>query len=239
MKIAALWQTIIETYASEESEYWWASAKLNELTEDWRDAALMYTQGAHLSLEPYDFWIGAGRAWRRSSDSTEAIIAYEYAHQTKPDTAFPCLNLGNIYLLDKRQYEKALEWYMLAMNLEPQNFAPYYWVGVTYYSMGDNRAESYLSTALNMNPEHTMSAYYLAQIYHDTQDYPSAEAWLIYALENTTSPSGSWWLQLGDWRIERLNCEGAYEAYQYALDSGVAEQQIERKLLTLDTLCNQ
>ena len=240
VKVESLWQTLLDTHSSvEDSEYWWAKAKLGELTEDWIAAALAYTQGAYLSSESYDFWMNAGRAWRRSSQWPEAIAAYEQAHQAKPAVALPCLSLGNIYLYDEKQYDKALEWYLLAQSLEPDNFATHYWVGVTYYSLGnDNEAESSLTTALAINPEYAMSAYYLAQIYYNKKDYSAAESWLTYALSRTAEPPASWWSQLGEVRLELHNCMAAREAYQRALEAGMATQSLENQLSNLKRLCD-
>ena len=49
--------------------------------------------------------------------------------------------------------------------------------------------------------------------------------------------SSSWWVQLGDWRLEKHDCSGAQDAYNKAKLNGEDEVTIQQKLKKLIEIC--
>jgi len=76
---------------------------------------------------------------------------------TKKEKAAIANNLGNVFMYKKKEYSKAEEWFLKAVNYDPKYMATYYHLGLVYFrkgqtgnSVSDYRmAENYLNKALH------------------------------------------------------------------------------------------
>lgn len=233
-----VWQRLADLTPSTDAEHWWAVAELASLDGKWEDAARAYTEGAHLTDEPYEFWVGAGSAWLQARQLDAALAAYERAYQEKP-VAWSCILLGNVYRA-RQQYDEALRWYAEAQAKSPRDAEVYYRFGEIYYGMGEyGRAREYLNQALQIDANHFLSMYIVARIYYAQGNTLNAEKWMLDALARIPwrETRAAWWLELGDWRLQRRDCEGAREAYISAR-SELNESIFQQRLTKLMAICN-
>lgn len=235
-----IWQRLANLTLSSDAEHWWAVAELASLDSKWEAAALAYTEGAQLTAEPYGFWVNAGSAWLQAHQLDSALAAYERAYQEMP-TAWSCMLLGNVYRA-RQQYAEALQWYAEALVKSPHDAEVYYRFGDTYYAMGEYaRAQEYLDQALQIDADHFLSMYLIAKMLNDQGDAVNAEKWMLDALARIPwrEASAVWWLELGDWRLQRRDCEGARVAYTHAREMNVTEQTIQSKARQFTEICGQ
>ena len=76
---------------------------------------------------------------------------------TKKEKAAIANNLGNVFMYKKKEYSKAEEWFLKAVNYDTKYMATYYHLGLVYFrkgqagnSVSDYRmAENYLNKALH------------------------------------------------------------------------------------------
>lgn len=237
--IAQIWQGIADSLPNTNPEYWWAIAELATLRRDWSSASLAYSHGASLSSEPYEFWLFAGRSWGNALNLTQAIEAYEYALQAKPEDMTSYLGLGHIYRTN-RQYAEALRWYAKAKEQGPNVADPYFYLGETYYLMGDYvLARQNIEQSLIIEPNHLVSTYYLAQIEYRQGNFKLSESLLTKAINLEPDPQSlkSWWILLGDWRLEQSSCSGSQDAYKRAQDLGIDDKAVQEKLKKWANVC--
>ena len=236
----SLWRNMAEAIPATTADHWWAIAELHQINQEWKAAALAYTQGAELTNEPFEFWLEAGRAWERIEEFERARTAYERARQALPEAPQSYIALGNIYR-GQQNYEEAAKWFEKAKQIEPKDFNSYYFLGITYFQMQHYaEARQNLNAALNLNPDHDGSLYYLALIAYTERDIQSAETLLVRAIDSirrVAEPPGDWLIQLGDWRLEQQNCAGAREAYLEARQIAAVQTAAQEKLNQLTDHC--
>ena len=236
--IYEVWHKMAATLPSTNAEHWWAVAELRNLENQWEAAAQSYERGAELAGEPYEFWMGAGRAWLQARQWGAAVAAYERAYEVNP-AAWTCVSLGRVYYA-RGDYASALQWYLEAKAKSPKEPEPYYRLGETYYTMGDyGQAQQYFSEALGIDPDHFLSMYYVAQIFYKEGDFGQAEKWILEALSRIPwrGSRTAWWLELGDWRLGWRDCVGARDAYTSAREAGASEQILQQKLIGFEKIC--
>jgi tetratricopeptide (TPR) repeat protein len=235
-----VWEKLAEKTPAGNAEHWWAKAELYGMDQQWEAAARAYTEGARVSVEPYGFWMGAGSAWTNARQWDAALTAYERAYQENP-AAWTCIMLGNVYRA-RQQYDEALKWYAEAQAKSPRDAEVYYRFGETYYVMGDYaHARIYLDQALQIDPDHFLSMYYVARIYYDGGNRDLAEKWMLDALARIPwrDARAAWWIELGDWRLQWRDCDGARDANACAREGGAKEQTIQMKTKTLVEICSR
>jgi tetratricopeptide (TPR) repeat protein len=237
--LARLWQTMAERLPTTHADHWWAVAESASLDQQWAAAALAFTQGARLAVDPYDFVLRAGAAWVQVQAWPQAVAAYDQARQAHPDYVWPYLGLGSVYQ-GQKLYQEALSWYSQAKDLAPTDPAPDYYLGLTYYSMGSlTQARQSFEASLKSDPAYQVSMYGLAQIAHDEGNAELADQWMMEALDHALRSEwlSDWWLKLGDWRLEWHKCAQSREAYARARAAGASESVIEQKLAAFSDVC--
>jgi tetratricopeptide (TPR) repeat protein len=236
--IRTIWQSMASAYAPDNSEYWFAQAKIHEQDGQWDLVAKAYLQGAGLSSFPREFWLQAGRAWEQISEWERAIQAYEQAVAIQPPSMSALVSLGNVYRI-RGDYEDAVRYLRSAIEVEPDNFLPYHYLGLVFNGAGDpTQARLNFETALELSPGNAWEMYQLARVwYYGLSQTTIAESWLVRAIENLDQPPAIWWIELGDWRLTQSQCEGAQKAYSAALSAGVDQDKIESALHRYKTIC--
>jgi len=234
-----VWQRLADLTPDTDAEYWWAVGELASMDGNWNAAARAYAQGGTITAEPYEFWTAAGSAWLRAHELDAALAAYEQAYQMIPN-AWACILLGNVYRA-RRQYTEALRWYAEALTKSPQDPEPYFRFGEIYYLLGEYaRALQYLGQSLRIDPNYYMSMYYIAKIFRVQGDTVNAERWMLDALERIPwyDMRAAWWIELGDWRLEWRDCDGARKAYINAREMLIVEEQtIQKRIKKLTEIC--
>ena len=79
--------------------------------ERWKDAEKWYQQGISLDAKSFFAWRGLGLALAQRKKWDDAAQAFEKASQLKPGDLDIYLILGDIYYMELRDLEKALERY--------------------------------------------------------------------------------------------------------------------------------
>jgi len=238
--VRRVWQRLADLTPSGDGEHWWAVAELYRLDNQWEAAARAYMRGAELTNEPYEFWMGAGLSWRLARQWDAAIAAYQRAYEEN-SAAWTCISIGIVYQA-RGDHTNALLWYEQAKAKSPKDPESYYRIGETYFSMKDYaQALQYFNEALQIDPDHFLSMYYVARIYYDGGNRDLAEKWMLEALARIPwrDTRAAWWMELGDWRLQWRDCDGARAAYASAREVGAKEVTIQEKTRTLLKICSQ
>jgi len=230
----AVWQRLAAARPQECPDHWWALGQAAELAQEWEQASWAYGRGVEVTSEvaedPYDFWMRQGVAFERLQRREEAEAAYRQAQAVRPDVPWPYLSLGHLRR-KQEDYAGALAWYRQAETVAPEHLAPAYYQGMMYYLLEDYvEARVYLERTLVVNPDHIGSNYYLAQALHQLRERDQAVTFLAQAVALHTGKPWRWVVQLGNWRLELGDREGAMAAYQQALEWRPGESEVERRI---------
>jgi tetratricopeptide (TPR) repeat protein len=105
----------------------------------------------------------------------EAVKAAELAVQKAPDSAIAHLALGYAYSTDEKSRQKALNSFVKASTIAPEDAEGYFGVGYTYRLMKQyGQAIPQLKKALELNPDYYEAHRELAYCYHSTGDTDQA-----------------------------------------------------------------
>ena len=128
-------------------------------------------------------------------------------------------------------YEGALGWYSQAQALDPQ-INPFYLVGNRCWQQEQPaEARAWLEKALQLEPEHLQANYLMAQSLYRLGEKVQAMAFLDQAVSLPSGqPDWRWVVQLGDWRLELGDRQGALTAYRRALELRPGETTIEERI---------
>jgi tetratricopeptide (TPR) repeat protein len=228
-----IWQRLVNVTPSRSAEHWWAMGELASIEGNWDDAARIFTTGAGLSPEPYDYLMRAGEAWCRAGNFLAAEEAYRLALRERSDLVSPYLSLGQL-ALQRGQYDEALDWYSTADRIQPSGGAAKYGQGLVYWQMGDRgSACDYFEEAVAENRMHADAQYYVAQCLYHQGLYRSALVALQDAI-NTASSHGdrpvTWAVMLADWACELGDLGLARSFYLQALQWDPENAVIRKRL---------
>ncbi len=136
---------------------------LNEQYQDLRDGEYIYLS-----------WINVGILKKRLKDDTGAEKAWLNAIDYSSDQPLAYGNLADLYLFNMREYEKAEEYYLKVLEMDP-NHQGYYigLVSLYRYDMTEkvNLIENIMINGANINPAEAENYYmYLANYFDEGID---------------------------------------------------------------------
>jgi tetratricopeptide (TPR) repeat protein len=226
----AVWQQLAVGLPEEDPDHWWALGMAAELAGEWEMAAAAYGEGEARTDDAYDFLMRQGDTYRRVQRWGEAEKVYRQTLMGWPENPWPYLNVGHVRLAQE-DHQGARRWYEMAWILAPDDPRPAYYLGLTDFRQERYReARGWLEAALQADPGHVWSVYYLAQTAYQLGETSQAAGLLAQAVDMHTGEPWAWSVQLGDWRLELGDREGALEAYQRALEWMPSEATIEARI---------
>lgn len=225
-----LWEELAVALPANDPDHWWALGQAAALAQEWEQAALAYRQGAALATAPWGFWVQEGIAWTSLQRWEEAQAAYERVLQSRPDLATGYLQMGHLRRA-QGDAEGALAWYQRAVTVSQGSADALYWEGVGHYLLQQyEQAEERFNQVLAANEEHVWAHYYLAQTLYQQGRTVEATEHLGQAVRLHPGRLWRWAVQLGDWRLEVGDREGALAAYRQALEWQPGEASVEERI---------
>jgi superkiller protein 3 len=107
----------------------------------------------------------AGYVYQQFEHFDRAIEEYEYIIEKDPDYFFAYFNLGNIYVNNKKDYSKAIEYYSKAIAVDTLSHEAYYNRGYAYELQGNyDLAISDYRTSLKIHPNYELALQGLNEI---------------------------------------------------------------------------
>jgi tetratricopeptide (TPR) repeat protein len=89
------------------------------------------------------------------------------------------------------------------MDMFPDDFAPWYYLGETYYAMGNySESEKYFLKAFNLNATHAWTNYYLSLLMHADGELQKAIFFMDSAIKFHPGQPYSWIILLSSWQME-------------------------------------
>jgi len=166
---------------------WWAKYKHAESIGDIQGRIDALGKGSEASADPYLFLTELGRAYREAAEYEKAIAAYEKAMQLRPNEINPVIGIGAAFL-GLKDYQKAEQFLSIAHSLDASNQYVYYYLGITYYEMGEiDKAINEFKTGIALQVE------------------DHYQPW-------------EWVKQLGSWYLKAGRCAEAKAAFEQALE---------------------
>ncbi len=152
------------------------STKATNPTEKkiWFDKAIgYYTKAIQINPRFVDAFVNMGATYFLSNDLENAAMAWDKARALNPANPpanyFEALSSSfcteGVKLYDKKNIEKAAEYYKQAIKYNPNNADAYYYLGGTFLMKGDKeKARELWTKALEINPNHTNAKAWLTEI---------------------------------------------------------------------------
>lgn len=92
-------------------------------------------------------------------------------------------NMGDTFRF-KKNYEKAIEFYLNALKFDENNYIAHYGLGVVYFEQSNLRkSERSFKEVVEIEPIDIDANYYLGRIYHKQKEYDKAKAYYRKVLE--------------------------------------------------------
>jgi tetratricopeptide (TPR) repeat protein len=229
----AYWDHVKVMLSPENPIHWWAQGQIAELNREWVLAAQAYKIGAGLSDTPFEYYIRQAEASKQFSDWSQVEQAYRDALAARPDVVWVYEEIGNVrFFLGK--FDDALDWYRQAEKLSSNDPDVLYHLGETLYQQNMlSNAQMYMEKVLDLNPVHAKANYYMAQCLYMNDLKQKAVEHLAIAVEVSDTRPWQWAEQLGDWRLEIGDLQGALSAYRKALDWMPEDPEIKNKIKLL------
>lgn len=124
------------------------AAKYNKLAVDY------YKNAIRIQPKSVEAWYGLGKYYQDIGDWNNAIKTYDQL-LLFDNNKNALYNIGVIYLVGTKAYNKAVEYFTAAINADPKYTEAYYGRGVTYQTMGDNKkAAADFQACLSINPDY-------------------------------------------------------------------------------------
>ncbi|MCG2694618.1 hypothetical protein L6261_00855 [Candidatus Parcubacteria bacterium] len=131
-------------------------------------------------------WIDLGSNRQLIGDYDGAVEAWKYASAVSPFNIVPLSNLGNLYHYQLKNYPKAEEYFLLAVEKGPSYISTYLNLYDLYslsYKQDTNSAENILLKGLKNNPNEIELLITLADYYSEKEDKTNALNYYKQALE--------------------------------------------------------
>lgn len=146
----------MQTAVEQDQQYYNAYMQLGVLcAAQYNKLAIDYYRNA-LRIQPksVEAWYGLGKFYQDVKDWNNAIGTYTtlLKFNNNKDVLY---NLGVIHLLGLKAYNKALEYFSAAINIDPKYTEAYYGRGITYQTMGENKKAAIdFQSCLSIDPEY-------------------------------------------------------------------------------------
>ncbi len=182
------------------------SYKTYSRNPDWKDNFSLFLSG--LEAAP-------------NSSRAQSALGSSYREQAEVEKDM--VKRGNLY-------GKAIEQYMKAVKILPENTEALYNLGVCYYAIGDreNALRVYENT-LKFTPEHTNAANNLGVIYFERKDYEPAKKYFLQAIQYAPANSDALG-NLGAIEHNLGNLPQAIDYYRRALAINPGNQNVRGNL---------
>lgn len=182
------------------------SFKTYDRNNDWKNNFSLFASGVKASPNSSRAMSAMGSAYRDSAEK-----------QTNPQTRMEL-------------FQKALPFYLRAIEILPENTEALYNTGVTYYGLGKKQdALRMYSKALSISPEHANAANNAGVIYFEEGDYENARRYFEHALKyqpNNSDALGN----IGAIKHNQKNYEEAIKYYNLALAINPMNQNVKTNL---------
>jgi tetratricopeptide (TPR) repeat protein len=156
LKDTAMAISSMQTAVEQDQQYYNAFMQLGILcaSKNNKLAVDYYKNALRIQPKSAEAWYGLGKYYQDNEDWNNAIGAYTTLLSFDNNkNAF--YNLGVINLMAVKQYNKALEYFTGAINIDPKYAEAYFGRGITYQTMGDNKKAALdFQSCLSINPEY-------------------------------------------------------------------------------------
>jgi tetratricopeptide (TPR) repeat protein len=123
------------------------AAQYNKLAVDY------YKNALRIQPKSSEAWYGLGKFYQDIGDWNNAIGTYTALLQFE-NNKNALYNMGVIYLVGSKAYNKAVEYFTAAINADPKYTEAYYGRGVAYQTMGDKKKASIdFQSCIAINPQ--------------------------------------------------------------------------------------
>lgn len=122
-------------------------------------AIAYFKRAQHLNPKSIEARYGLGYFYQENDRFDEAIAEYNYViNSIDASYSRTYFNIGFINLIYLDNYNKAVEYFILADKYEQNNADIIYNIGRSYEKLGDKtKAKQYYQSAVKINPEHELS----------------------------------------------------------------------------------
>ena len=150
-------------------------------------------------------WEGLGYAHQKRGELQEAETALRSAIAVKP-LSYNCVLLAAV-LIDRKQFEEALEYCQKALQINPAYEEAYLNLGVVFKNQERHpEAIAALTKSIELDPHYTEAYYVLGMTYYAEGKYSFAESALRQALNQKSDHVWSiFYLALTLWQMKRFN----------------------------------
>lgn len=146
------------------------------------DAVVNFQRAVDCSTDYVEAWIGLSQSYAQKGDmdSAESVLARAVL-DVPGNPAIHCL-YGRL-CIDKKEFERAAEHYMMALSIDSLNFNAVFGIGYTYHKMGElEKAIGHYRRAKALNPEDTACRFKLGEALMELGMYDEALAELEYVV---------------------------------------------------------
>lgn len=146
------------------------------------DAIVNFWKAVDCSTDYVEAWIGLSQSYSQKGepDSAESVLVRAVS-DVPGDPDLHCL-YGRL-CIDKKEFVRAAEQYMMALSIDSVNFNAVYGIGYTYHKMGEvGKAIAYYEKAKAIDPEDTACRFKLGEALMELGRYDEALAELEYVV---------------------------------------------------------
>lgn len=127
------------------------------------------------------YWplIHLGNVHRKVGNFETATLAYRYASEIQPGAFVPYANLGDMYYYDTKEYQKAVDEYLRAVEIENPNLETLYsnmYEIYRFHLNNEEQAEQILISGVKKYPSETNILAKLALYYRETGQLDKARS---------------------------------------------------------------
>lgn len=155
----------MQTAVEQDQQYYDAYMQLGILTAAINNKLAIdyYKNAIRIQPKSAEAWYGLGKFYQDIGDWDNATGTYiTLLKMQNNENAF--YNLGVINLLEKKEYNQALEYFTGAININPKYTEAYYGRGLCYQALGDmHKASVEFQSCLSLNPEYAPAKAALAK----------------------------------------------------------------------------
>ena len=148
----------------------------------YKDAVVNFRRAVECSTDYVEAWIGLSQSFAQKGDmdSAESVLARAVL-DVPGSPAIHCLR-GRL-CIDKKEFDRAAEYYMMALSIDSLNFNAVFGIGYTYHKMGElEKAIGYYSRAKTIDPEDTACRFKLGEALMELSRFDEALEELEYVV---------------------------------------------------------